>query len=626
MLTLSKTNSYTKSLHPAYVPLFAREISNPTPDTINDLYKQLVEKSNGQNPDFWSRRTPFDYISSIFTAAGAVCTAFGFQNDNKTTKNLGIGIFLFSLGSFVYSAFNKITLHPPDRTQHNRAIDKAGSSVKNRNEITTPIEIVLDKTTVDNLIKTVRNTSLDFYERERAYDDLHESLSASKSLPHEYDSFLQELQEFNSQREEEIAKLKPTIEKLASNLKLFTGETEPQKERFARNFADILLFINNKQLPTTCRSEMLTTTIKLIKEKWKDINSVSTCVQEIFHCLFNWIEESPKYPSNSEEMPVMILTKAIQKITDLSKEIRKNLNINSHDYSKYDNFILKLEPLLKSDNLNLQEAARSILKCTHHPLGVKPLIESLRAFNPKNRVSISEYRNKVELIVKGILENIGTTVGSDPLNLVEGAVKKDLLDYLSDNNNDVLIVVSNLVNPSDEKVCRKLLSLLDKEDIVLKTTLIDVLAPYAGNNGVKIKLSDLLDDEKQNSFVRFNIAEILENTSVDHIGLLIDSLNSDNLDIVDFAASRLEGVNEARIIQPLINACKNDSIDAFFTLSATGIHSTESGFSIDDFIKENLPKLVEKKNYSTHHMNREKANIILQKLNTTSTIESAVLS
>lgn len=618
MLSLSKTNSFSKSLHPAHVPLFAKDINNPTSDSINYLYKKLVQKSNGQNPDFWSRRTPLDYISSIFTAAGALCAAVGFQVKNSTTKNLGIGLFLFSVGSFIYSAFNKITLHPPEKIQNNTPTDetKSENEIKNRTIDSAAAVIVLDIKTVDNLMKTVRNSALDFYERERAYDDLHENLSASKSLPHEYDSFIHELQEFNSHREEEIEKLKPTIERLASNFKLFIGDSDSQKERFAKNFADILLFINNNQHPTTSKSDMLRTTIRLIKEKWKDINSVSTCVQEMFNCLFKWIEESPKYPSNSEEMPVMNLTKAIEKIIDLSKGMMLNLDINSHDYSKYDDFILKLQPLLKSDNLNLQKAARSILEYSSHPLGVKPLIESLRAFNPKNRISISESRNKVELLIKEILKNIGITVGPDPFRKVEVALKKDLFDYLSDSNNDILIAVSNLVNPSDEKVCKKLVSLLDNEDSVLKTTLIDVLSPHIGNPIVKNKLTELLNDEKQNPFIRYSIAEILENTNVDRISLLIASLNSDNADIVNFAASRLEGTDDLRIIEPLVNASKKGSIDAFFTLSTVGVHNTENGFNVDNFIKEELPKLLEEKRYPSNHINREKANRILESLNT----------
>lgn len=623
MLTTAKSNPYTKPLHPAYVPLFARDISNPNSETINNLYRNLVEKSNGQNPDFWSRRTPFDYISFIFSAAGAMCTAFGFQNDNKTTKNLGIGIFLVSVGSFVYSIFNRVTLHAPKSVKDSAPTNTNKDASKSETIHPATKITVLDKETISDLIQTVRNSALDFNERERAYDKLHENLSATESLPNEYNFLLQDLQDFNSHRENQIETIQPRLERLTSNFKIHLGNSDLEKERFARNFSEIITFINNKEFPTTCRSEMLRTTIKLIRENWREINSVSTCVQEVFNCLFKWIEESPKYPSGNDEMPIMLLTKAMERVADLAKEIKRNLNISGHDYSKYDDFILNLEPFLKSDNLNLQEAARSIYKHTNHPLGVKPLLESLRTFNPKSRVSISEHRNKIELIVKGILENIGITVGSDPLQKIEGALKKDLFDYLNDSNNDILIVTSKLVNPSDERVCRKLVSLLDKEDIVLKITLIDVLSSHSGNPIVKSKLDSLLNDSSQNPFIRYNIAEILESTDIDRISLLIDSLKSDDHDIVNFAASRLEGVNDTRIIEPLISACKNGSIDAFFTLYTTNTYTTEHGFNISSFIQEELPKLLEEKKYAPNHINRARANKILSSFNTSPVVEIA---
>jgi len=583
-------------IHRSITPLFALDLKNPTRDEIKDLHKKLSAESSGKKPDFWSSRTLLDYISSLFCVGGVITTFFGFSKESNGTKGVGIGLVLLSIGAFVCGAFNKIDLNVSPN-QDLKSKDKDSS---------------LTDESISGLMETVRNKELEFYKRECAYDKLHKSLMDSYS--HEYDPMITELQQFNKKRKESVEGLKKRIAKLETDCIKSLGS----KEQFRENFSELLGISNNKQLPTTSRSKALVRAIKLIQSKWIHIDPVNEYVKKILCSLFDWVEEVPTYPKGVKGESIMPLINtdrkngALDYIRALSKSIKENSGLG-HDISKYDDFIPELEKRLKSDNYFLQDAARIFLEETKHPLGVMPLIESLRTFDPiktKNRISRDDNRNRIIDIIENILIATRRAPGLGPN--VKAALEKDLFNYLDDTNNDIVIVASQLVDPKSNEVRTKLLSLLDKEDIILKSTLLDVLEDSIEYDDVKNKLKAVYERVGEDPFLMWQAGKILQCLSATNATkLLIASLQSKCPAFVETAAIKLRGTKNQEAIMPLIEAGKNGSLEALFTLHGMEVSQIDD-ININEFLKVELPKHLE--GYAKTHIHHANINRILDSL------------
>jgi Txe/YoeB family toxin of Txe-Axe toxin-antitoxin module len=584
-------------IHRSITPLFALDLKNPTRDEIRVLHKKLSAESGGKKPGFWSCGTLLDYISSLFCAGGLITTFLGFSKENNGTKGVGIGLVLLSIGAFVCGAFNKIDFNVGSN-QDAQTKDKDSS---------------LTDESISGLMETVRNKELEFCKRECAYDKLHGSLMDSYS--HEYDPLITELRQFDKQKKESIESIKDRIDKLETDC----IESLGKKEKFRKNFSELLNISNNKQLPTTSRSNALVIAIKLIQGKWIHIDPVNEHVKKVLCCLFDWIETIQEHPIGKKGEPVISLINPAKKngamnhIRALSESIKENSGLG-HDLSKYDDFIQELEKRLKSDDYYLQEAARIFIEETKHPLGVKPLIESLRIFDPiktKNRISRDDFRKRITIIVKAILKD---TRGAPGLGQnVSAALERDLFKYLDDANNDVVIVASQLVDPKSNEVRTKLLNLLDREDIILKSTILMTLSDSAEHQDVKDKLTDVFKKESEDPFLRYKAGEILGCiNATTATTLLIASLHSKCPTFVETAAIKLRGTKDENAILPLIEAGTNGSLEALFTLYGMKINRMGET-NINEFLKVELPKHLEK--YAKTHVHYTNINRTLKELN-----------
>lgn len=593
--------------HQTIIPIFAQKLKDPTEAQIIDLYKKLVRQSNGKNPGFWSSRTPLEYISSGVSIAGAISSIFGQVKENKPIRDLGVGLILFSIGTFVYNLFKKVQLKPPAR-------DELKTTLVNEKDIETAKE--LNNASINELAGILNNKELDFYKREIAYIKLHKSLSKSSSA--EYDMYLKDLANFQAIRESTIELYKKKIKDQTTLIKSLLQSDSYNEKRFEGAFSKLLSFAEDKSLPVESRSRAIIKTVKIVKENWIGIKSISKHVKELLSSLFVWAEESQRHIKSDFNLSS---SQCLETISALGTKIRENSDRNGHDLSNYDDLIPKLEELIKSPNYQQQEAARIFIETTKHTLGLKPLIESLRSYDPSqisNRISKVDYRNRIIRITKDIIDNSDLIVGSN--SLIKQRLEDDVFNYLSDENKDIVIAACRLSDSHDIKVRRKLIELLDDKDPILKLTLLDILEKHTDEAPVRKKLFKIIRDEDENPFIKYKAAKTVQSTNqISAESLLIESLKSSYMEIVNNAAFELKDFKSEKIIMPLVEAGKKGSLNALFTLYEIGILVVNS-FNVKEFLQDEFSKHL--KNYSTSHINHRLINVAIEKLKSSEVIEA----